>query len=95
MVTDAGGLIGAGVAFDKWFAGFAMGEIEPAFPATRNLRPTEGLASNNVTRTPAEAATSAARRPDGPPPMTASWIVFSRESGMPCYSASACRVNPV
>ena len=45
--------------------------LRPPFPATRNFRPTEGLASYSVTRNPANAATSAARKPAGPPPITA------------------------
>src|SRR3989442_5743788 len=45
--------------------------FSPPLPASRNLRPTEGIASNNSTATPASASTSAAIRPAGPPPMTA------------------------
>ena len=43
MVPDAGGLIGAGVAFGKWFAGFAMGEIEPAFSRHEKLAADRGF----------------------------------------------------
>ena len=43
----------------------------PPFPASRNLRPTDGIASYRSTRTPAWLSTSAAIRPAGPPPMTA------------------------
>src|SRR3989338_3427712 len=43
----------------------------PPTPASRNLRPTEGMASNSSTRTPASARTSAAISRAGPPPMTA------------------------
>src|SRR5690606_19620873 len=42
-------------------------------PARRNLRPSEGLASKTVTLTPARASRSAAIRPLGPPPTTATW----------------------
>ena len=45
--------------------------FKPLLPATRNLRPTDGLASKTVTKAPSAAATSAARRPAGPPPMMA------------------------
>src|SRR5512142_1132501 len=43
----------------------------PPTPASRNLRPTEGMASNSSTCTPPCASTSAAISPAGPPPMTA------------------------
>src|SRR5690554_3008433 len=43
----------------------------PPTPASRNLRPTEGMASYRSTNSPAWARTSAAIRPAGPPPMMA------------------------
>mmetsp|Transcript_116494 Transcript_116494/g.323857 ORF Transcript_116494/g.323857 Transcript_116494/m.323857 type:complete len:307 (+) Transcript_116494:327-1247(+) len=48
--------------------------FSPPLPASRNLRPTLGLASNTVTAWPAAASTSAAIRPAGPPPMMATSI---------------------
>src|SRR5450830_1122095 len=44
--------------------------FKPPLPASRNLRPTEGMAAYRCTTTPALASTSAAIRPDGPPPTT-------------------------
>src|SRR5450830_705223 len=44
--------------------------FKPPLPASRNLRPTEGMASYRCTATPALASTSAAIRPAGPPPTT-------------------------
>src|SRR5450830_277697 len=41
----------------------------PPLPASRNLRPTEGMASYRSTCTPCRASTSAAIRPAGPAPM--------------------------
>ncbi|CAM5412447.1 hypothetical protein RLIN73S_06686 [Rhodanobacter lindaniclasticus] len=48
------------------------GSSRPPLPANRNLRPTEPIASYTSTAMPAVRATSAAIRPAGPPPMTAS-----------------------
>src|SRR4051812_38401450 len=45
--------------------------FRPPRPASRNLRPTEGMASNRSTAVPACASTSAAIKPAGPPPTTA------------------------
>ena len=45
--------------------------FNPPRPASRNLRPTEGMASNRWTCAPAADRVSAAIRPAGPPPMTA------------------------
>ena len=48
--------------------------FSPPLPASRNLRPTDGMASNKSTCTPARASTSAAIRPAGPPPTIAACI---------------------
>ncbi len=45
----------------------------PPTPASRNLRPTEGMPSYRSTRTPAWLKTSAAISPAGPPPMMVTW----------------------
>ena len=45
--------------------------FRPPRPASRNLRPTDGMASNRCTCAPAADRVSAAIRPAGPPPMTA------------------------
>src|ERR1019366_4096469 len=50
-------------------SGSALVRFKPPRPATRNFRPTDGLASNSVTPAPPAAATSAVRKPAGPPPM--------------------------
>ena len=47
----------------------------PPFPASRNLRPTDGIASYRSTCTPPAPSTSAAIRPAGPPPMMATRLV--------------------
>lgn len=49
--------------------------FKPPRPASKNLRPTEGIASNKFTATPAADSTSAAIKPAGPPPTTKTrWI---------------------
>src|SRR3954468_5513997 len=53
--------------------------FKPPRPASRNLRPTDGMASNISTWMPALAMTSAAIRPAGPPPMTAALGAASRD----------------
>ncbi len=45
--------------------------FSPPLPASKNLRPTEGMASNTCTEWPAWASISAAINPAGPPPMMA------------------------
>ena len=45
--------------------------FSPPLPASKNLRPTEGMASNTCTDTPAADKTSAAIKPAGPAPITA------------------------
>src|SRR5512146_688603 len=52
-------------------SGSAWVMFMPPLPAIRNLRPTDGIASHTSTRTPCRLSTSAAIRPAGPPPMTA------------------------
>ena len=56
--------------------------FSPPLPASKNLRPAEGMASNTCTATPAWASTSAAMRPAGPAPMTAASQVRGREGEM-------------
>ena len=56
--------------------------FSPPLPASRNLRPAEGMASNTCTATPAWASTSAAMRPAGPAPMTAASQARGREGEM-------------
>ena len=48
--------------------------LSPPLPASKNLRPTEGMASKTWTACPAACKTSAAIRPAGPPPITATEI---------------------
>src|SRR3989344_5363953 len=50
--------------------------FRPPRPASRNLRPTDGMASNRSTRQPLVESFSAAMSPAGPPPMMATsvWI---------------------
>ena len=61
----------AAVAGRKAGAASAWVRFMPPLPAIRNLRPTEGMASNNVTARPLCASRCAAIRPAGPPPTTA------------------------
>ena len=56
--------------------------FKPPLPASRNLRPTEGMASNSSTATPARASTSAAISPAGPPPTMATAIGGRLATGM-------------
>ena len=51
-------------------AGSECVRLSPPLPASRNLRPTEGMASYPCTWRPAAASCWAAIRPAGPPPMT-------------------------
>ena len=62
--------------------------FKPPFPAKRNLRPTDGMASNKFTCAPPAKATSAAIRPAGPPPIMATLIPRS------CLIASLFRCEP-
>ena len=49
--------------------------FKPPRPASKNLRPTEGMASNKSTATPAADSSSAAIKPAGPPPTTKTrWV---------------------
>src|SRR3546814_14098407 len=49
--------------------------FNPLFPAIRNLRPSEGMASKRWTSTPAANNASAAISPAGPPPTIAALFV--------------------
>ena len=52
------------------FGSSALVRLRPDFPAIRNFRAGEGIASATATRNPARAACSAAIKPAGPAPTT-------------------------
>ena len=61
--------------------------LSPPLPASKNLRPTEGMASNTWTACPAACNTSAAISPAGPPPITATETSRARVSHAEVASA--------
>ena len=58
-------------ALTKASKGSPCVRFSPPTPASRNLRPTDGMASKTSTRQPPAASVSAAISPAGPAPMTA------------------------
>ena len=57
-------------------AGSECVKFRPPLPASKNLRPMLGMASNTCTSTPARDNTSAAINPAGPPPTTTTFFIM-------------------